>query len=212
MVPSLVKVSVAVIATALIVAAVTFATPATPETPKAISTVMVAGDDGHGSGVHIGRGFIVTAWHVVEGKESMTIRDSAGHEQPGTILWANKAYDLALIRVDKYADISVSRLACDGRLSIGTTVQAVGNPLSLQFIHTWGHVASEIETRDRWKASYIADMTVAPGMSGGPVLDKEGRVVGITVGLSVLSSMMSASPLAIAYIVPSSAVCTLLAK
>lgn len=176
--------------------------------PSAMSAVLVSDDSGHGSGVHIGNGFIVTAAHVVEGKSAMDVTDSLGNKHAGTVLWSNKSYDVALIRIDGYGDIRKSILACSPP-SIGTNIVAKGNPLNLQNITTWGRVASDVRERDRWKLSFIADITIAPGMSGGPVFDARGNVVGIAVGVAVVPFLGAA---AISYIVPSEAVCALMAR
>lgn len=185
---------------------------ANPATPTAISTVLVSDGNGHGSGVHIGQGYILTAAHVVKGHDSMEIKDSAGNTQKGVVLWLNEVYDVALIHIDNSDGIHASPLICTPTFAVGDDVQAVGNPLNLEFIHTWGRVASNVGERGPWKSSLIVDMTIAPGMSGGPVLNKAGEVIGLAVGIAVLPSGFSQSALAISYVVPSSAVCNLLAR
>lgn len=177
-------------------------------TKQAMSSVLVSDDDGNGSGVHIGHGYIVTAAHVVEDHPQMDVTDSLGNKHVGTVLWFNKAYDIALIKIDEYGQIRHSRLMCSPP-KIGTNLVAEGNPLNLQNITTWGRVASDVRERAPWKLSFIADMTVVPGMSGGPVFDKAGDVVGIAVGIAVTPGI---GMTAISYIVPSEAVCDLMAR
>ncbi len=185
--------------------------PAAPS--MASSTVIISNDEGHGSGVHIGHGFILTAAHVVEGQASMQVTDDRGRVQTGTILWANKAYDVALVQVDHTETLAASRLDCTARLAIGDEISAFGNPLNLKFIRTYGKVASDYAAREPWKSSFVASIAVAPGMSGGPVFDKQGDVVGLAVGLAARGSMFGGmAPFAISYIVPSSAVCMLMAR
>lgn len=176
--------------------------------PLAMSAVLVSDASGHGSGVHIGHGYIVTAAHVVEDKPSMDVTDSIGTKHAGTVLWSNKAYDVALIRIDDYSDVRKSALNCSPP-PIGANIVAKGNPLNLQNITTWGRVASDVRERGQWKLSFIADITIAPGMSGGPVFDSRGNVVGISVGVAVMPMM---GVTAISYIVPSEAVCALMAR
>lgn len=187
------------------------AAPAVPVTPRASSTVIISNDEGHGSGVHIGHGFILTAAHVVENRASMQVTDDRGRVQTGTVLWANKAYDVALIRIDRNETLASSRLDCATHLAIGDEISAFGNPLNLKFIRTWGRVASDYGAREPWKSSFVASIAVAPGMSGGPVFDKQGDVVGLAVGLAALKGF-GLSPFAISYVVPSSAVCTLMGR
>lgn len=201
-----------------------FTSPAQPAIKLAISTVFVGDDTGHGSGVHIGSGYILTAAHVTEDKATMPIKDSLGFIQPGTVLWSNKTYDVALIRVDSYAGLATARISCHGALAIGAAVEAIGNPLNLEFVRTWGHVASNTQERLDWKLAYIADLSLAPGSSGGPVFDSAGRVVGLAVGGSVIASAIlqrdgsklpdrfSVTPYSFSYVVPASAACLLLAR
>ncbi len=179
---------------------------------QALSTVMVSDDAGHGSGVHIGSGFILTAAHVVEDRDSMTVTDSDGNAQAATVLWRNKAYDVALIEAADASNIATSQLACHPHLQVGQSLYAVGNPLNLKFVRTYGRVAALIEDRKPWHMSFIADMTIIPGMSGGPVFDAIGRVVGLAVGVSSMPNFAGVPALlGTSYIVPSDAVCLLLA-
>lgn len=185
--------------------------PAAPS--LASSTVIISNDEGHGSGVHIGHGFILTAAHVVEGQTSMQITDDRGRVQTGAVLWANKAYDVALIQIDQSKTLAASRLDCSARLAVGDEISAFGNPLNLKFIRTWGRVASDYGAREPWKSSFVASIAVAPGMSGGGVFDKQGDVVGLAVGLAARGSIFGGmAPFAISYVVPSSAVCLLMAR
>lgn len=179
---------------------------------KAISTVLLDKDAGHGSGVHIGRGFIVTAAHVVADDVEVTVVDSNGASRKGVILWANREYDVALVRVDDYATIEESRMDCDGHLVVGANVRAVGNPLEIRFVHTWGRISASAMERAPFKQAYIVDVTVAPGMSGGPVFDESGGVVGIVNAVAVFNSGFSPTLLPLTYIVPSFAICGLMAQ
>jgi serine protease Do len=190
-----------------------YARPAPAAPPLASSTVIISNDEGHGSGVHIGHGFILTAAHVVEGQTSMQVTDDRGRVQTGAVLWANKAYDVALIQIDQPKTLAASRLNCTARLAVGDEISAFGNPLNLKFIRTWGRVASDYGARDPWKSSFVASIAVAPGMSGGPVFDKQGDVIGLAVGLAARGSLFGGmAPFAISYVVPSSAVCLLMAR
>lgn len=183
--------------------------------PLAISTVIVRNIDrtGHGSGVHIGNGYILTAAHVVDGQSSMDVIDSRGNTQSGAILWSNKDYDVAMIRVRHGNYIAASSLDCRARLMIGDDISAFGNPLNLEFVRTYGKVASTYGGREPWKSSFIASIAVAPGMSGGPIFDHRDNVVGIAVGLVARPFMVGGmAPFAISYVVPASAVCMLMGR
>lgn len=175
--------------------------------PQAISTVFVETTTGHGSGVHIGRGYILTAAHVVDAEPMVKIRDTLNRTVPGAVLWVNKAYDLALVLIDKPV-MDATPLNCAVRPKVGDEISAIGNPMNLLFVHTWGRVAAPVQERMLWKAAFIGDLTIAPGMSGGPIFDRAGNLIGLGVGVSSMG--MTLFP--ISYIVPVSAVCRLMAK
>lgn len=182
--------------------------PTSTPTPKAISTVLLSDDSGHGSGVHLGHGFILTAAHVVEDHPEMDVTDSDGHKQTGKVLWANKTYDVALIRVPK-ANLAASPLNCSAAPPrVGDEVVAIGNPLSIGTIRTWGHVSALADERGPFATAIMVDLTVAPGMSGGPVFDKAGNLVGI------VNAFATSGPFgyAISYVVPIAAACTLMGR
>lgn len=182
----------------------------TPRAPLANSTLKVMIDGGVGSAVHVGRGYAVTAAHVVGDATSVTIKTSTGAEQPAEVLWRNKDYDLALLRVEP-KDIAASPLSCTDP-TVGQQIRGLGNPLGLEFVHTWGRVASGVEPRDMFRSIYFANMAIAGGYSGGPVFDERGRVVGIMVAVRTAPMGFGTSLSGIAYVVPGSAVCSLLAR
>jgi S1-C subfamily serine protease len=61
-------------------------------------------------------------------------------------------------------------------------VQAVGNPLETDFATATGQIAGEALPFGEWASVMLLRLAVAPGDSGGPVLDERGDVVGIVVG------------------------------
>ena len=177
------------------------------------STVKIERDGGHGSGVHIGHGLILTAAHVVDGVESVDVKTDTGKTTKGDVVWISKDYDIALVSTE--ADhLSASRLSCLP-LEVGQNVMAKGNPGGLNFISSWGRISSGIEKRGPWRSSIIVDISIAPGSSGGPLFDDHHRVVGIVVGIA-LTSVVGApfpmgAPVPLSYVVPAMAVCRLMA-
>ena len=91
---------IAAIAAIAIILAVSLGavTPAQPA-HQAGSVVKIMQGTGHGSGVHIGDGFIVTAAHVVGDAKETEIKLDDGATRKAETLWVNKAYDIALVRV-----------------------------------------------------------------------------------------------------------------
>lgn len=168
------------------------------------STVKVLVSNGHGSGVNIGGGLILTAAHVVKDATEFSIKDDRGGKSKAKVLWANDEYDVALLRSQIIT--RTSELSCKP-LRMGEALRAVGNPLDLEFTETHGRVAG---TGPEGKVA--VDITLAPGMSGGPVFDNQNRVRGINDAIMVMPMGFSGSVIGISYIVPSSTVCLLMGK
>jgi S1-C subfamily serine protease len=178
------------------------------------SVVKVKVRGGHGSGVIIRPGYVVTAAHVIESAKEAEIVTSGGSKVKADVLWSNAQYDIALLHF-KHSDLAEGDEATPANLSCGLTrvgdaIHAVGNPGPLEFVHSWGHVSSKADDHGYWKSAYIATVAIAPGSSGGPVFDPNGNVVGITVGISLMQLGMFPAPAPFAYVVPSSAVCFLM--
>jgi S1-C subfamily serine protease len=174
--------------------------------PPALAGVLVsvtsAAGAGHGSGVHTGGGAILTAAHVVEGAERVAVRLSDGRSLDAGILWASPPHDLALLHVEA-ANVEARELRCTP-LSAGEEVFNMANPLSLEFVAIYGRIAGPPRAVDGFARPVLPlDMTVAPGMSGGPLIDAAGRVAGIIVATFLRA------PIGMA--VPASDACRLLA-
>jgi S1-C subfamily serine protease len=164
---------------------------------------------GHGSGVHLGRGLFLTAEHVVEDVDNLKVITNTGREMLAEVAWKNKDYDLAAVRTPLTPNMKVSHLDCRPT-HIGEVVHGVGNPLYLDNITTWGRVAgAPLPLDGAWRTVYSVDMTIAPGMSGGPLYSDDNTVIGIMVGLPVMGNKQFLT--GIGFVVPSTAACDLMA-
>jgi S1-C subfamily serine protease len=197
--------------------------PAYGGTYSDATVVKVSIGEGHGSGVYIGNNEILTAAHVAkEGVAAgFTVKDLNGNEVHAVVLWFNEVADVGLLKLDAPLKNAVPvPLACKTPdVKIGDYVKTIGYPLALDRIHTWGRAASEVLARDGahgpGQVNFIADLTTAPGNSGGPLFDIAGNLAGITVA-SVVS--LSAGPFGVVtsftmltYIIPKSVICRELA-
>lgn len=170
--------------------------------------VMVQRPDepGHGSGVHIGDGFVLTAAHVVGDKTKMRLLADDNQAMEAEVLWTNRAYDVALMKVQRPVMKSAPLSCSDAK--VGTPVRAYGNPMDITFVFTSGTVSGKAREVGPWREALPIDGAVIPGQSGGGVVDTEGRVVGVTVGMM----MMPFGPAAFGLVVPSSTVCRLMGR
>ena len=141
------------------------------------SVVLVEAGGGLGSGVVLEPCCVLTNAHVVCHESVVSVSDETGRKLSGTVLWKDKAEDLAILRVadDCWPTIALADLS---RIREGDEVIAVGHPLGLGFTVTKGIISAT--QRVLAGRTYIqTDAAVNPGNSGGPLLDSKGRLVGI---------------------------------
>jgi S1-C subfamily serine protease len=171
----------------------------------ASSTLYIAlGSGGHGSGVHIGNGLVLTAWHVVDDENDIKAKDTKGVEHDTELMWSNKTYDVALLRIKDFKKLQSRSLSCR-YLDQGEQLSFEGNPFNFDTLTSWGKVSkSAITTVADWKEAYIIDGTLGAGMSGGPAIDGYGYVVGLNVGMLNNTNFVT--------IVPGRTICALLAR
>lgn len=179
-------------------------------TPQAEPVAKIVYDNGHGSAGYIGDGYFITAAHVVGDKGSAPLLLSDGRKISGTVLWTNKAYDIALVRAD-VDGVNPAPLHC-GVPKVGTSIHASGNPNNQDWVTVWGKVGGRDRATGYWQSVVVVDMAIVPGMSGGPVFDDDGNMVGVTVGVMLAPTGLVPSMVGIGYVVPGKAVCELLAR
>ncbi len=129
---------------------------------------------------------ILTNWHVVEGETDIQVQFYDGTRKPASIVGLDAYSDVALLMVSSSpSDVKPLQLSNSSDLYVGQQVVAIGNPLGLAGSLSSGYVSQVnkiIEITDvPIKVPVIQlDITLAPGNSGGPLLDMFGNVVGIT--------------------------------
>lgn len=182
--------------------------PNAPATETA--TVKIQLESGHGSGVHIGDGFIVTAAHVVGDSKEVQLKAKGAEFHKAEVLWTNKAHDIALLRTSS-AGLGTAHLSC-GSARAGDSIVAYGNPLGIEFVAAYGKIAGEPRASGPWKSVYVTDVTTVMGQSGGGTFAENGDLIGITVGVMAAPVGFSGSLVGYGFVVPSTAVCELLAR
>lgn len=117
-------------------------------------------------------GLIITNAHVVSSSRA-TVQLSDGHSFEAQVTAVDRTRDLAALKVNA-TDLPSVTVGDSNTLRVGQLVLAVGNPLGLQSALTIGiiHALSS----QKWVQ---ADIQLAPGNSGGPLADAQGRVIGI---------------------------------
>jgi S1-C subfamily serine protease len=148
-----------------------------------------SGSAGSGAGVVVNAdGTVLTALHVVDGAESITVSFSDGTNAPATIEESDAASDIATLRPQRLPDTVVPAVL-GGGLRVGSPVFAVGHPLGLTDSLSAGVVSAldrTVTVAGNRKLEHLIqfDAAVNPGNSGGPLLNRAGQVVGIVTGLA----------------------------
>lgn len=140
------------------------------------------GGRGIGTGViWRSNGGIVTNYHVVTGGRTVAVLLGDGRTLDATVAAGSRELDLALLEVAAQ-DLPAAPVGESERLRVGELVFAIGNPWGQRNVFTAGIVSAlgAVPVRDDRKATYIrSDVHLAPGNSGGPLLNAQGAVVGI---------------------------------
>lgn len=145
------------------------------------AVVSVARDGASGSGFFVRKdGIILTNAHVVENAAQVEIGLADGRRMIGTVLGADPSMDVAVVRVD-LNDAPVVPLANSDQLQVGQITIAIGNPFGLDRTLTTGVVSAVNRSPKgvQFGGLIQTDAAINPGNSGGPLLDSDGRVIGI---------------------------------
>ncbi len=141
-----------------------------------------------GSGVIAdARGYILTNNHVVEEAAEIEVRLSDDRKFKATIVGRDPKTDLAVLKIDApLGKLPVARLGDSDKLRVGQWAIAIGNPFGLDRTVTVGIISATGRTRvgvATYEAFIQTDASINPGNSGGPLLNLEGRVIGINTAI-----------------------------
>lgn len=148
------------------------------------ATVRIEAYDKGGKSSSVGSGFaitsdgkIVTNYHVIAGAYTLKVKYYDGTTYNVTqVLAYNSSQDVAVLKINK-TDSSYLEIA-EEKVKTGDTVYALGNPYGVNNIFTSGIVSNQSMTISG-KECIAFTAPISPGNSGGPLVNDEGRVVGI---------------------------------
>jgi putative serine protease PepD len=129
-------------------------------------------------------GLIVTNDHVVDGASQVKVMvGTSQNAQDATVVGADPSRDLALLKIDGH-DLKTLSLDDSSKVGVGDATYAIGNPYGLDQTFTSGIVSAlnrDLQSPDGSKISGAiqTDAALNPGNSGGPLLDADGKVIGV---------------------------------
>jgi len=141
---------------------------------------------GTGSGfVYDDQGHILTNNHVVTDAGKIVVKFHDGVEAPAHVVGTDPKSDVAVIKVDNTSYPALPK-GVSSKVRVGDLVMAVGSPFGLSQTVTMGIVSAternELginDANDAYESFLQTDAPINPGNSGGPLVDMDGRVVGI---------------------------------
>jgi S1-C subfamily serine protease len=146
--------------------------------------------EGAGSGAVIdSKGYILTNNHVIKDARRIEVTLADGSKWPGRLVGTDPDNDLAVIRIEAPAEkLKPIPLGSSSDLQVGQKVLAIGNPFGLGETLTTG-IISSLGRSIRSDSGFLmedliqTDAAINPGNSGGPLLDSEGRIIGINTAI-----------------------------
>ena len=137
-------------------------------------------DDGFSAGtgcVIRSDGIILTGSHVIEGAKEIDVTTSDGKIYKASVLAKmGKNKDLALLKISPKGRLKTISFGDSSDVKVGQKVLAIGNPFGFA-----GTLTSGIVSRiDYSKGRIQTDAAINPGCSGGPLLNSQGEVIGIS--------------------------------
>ncbi|HOW96958.1 MAG TPA: trypsin-like peptidase domain-containing protein [Kiritimatiellia bacterium] len=161
---------------------------------------------GQGSGVIVRPdGYVLTSHHVIAGAEQVEVVLDDGTKYPADLVGRDPLTDLAVLKIKAPAETKFTAIepGDSDALRVGEFVIAVGSPFSLDSSVTLGIVSQKGRSVGRlpYEDFIQTDASINPGNSGGPLVDVDGRMVGINAMIQTGGPMVQGS-IGIGFAVP----------
>lgn len=145
-----------------------------------------------GSGViYDSRGYILTNYHVIEDVDEIMVKLMDKREFSARVVGVDPLTDLAVLKIFSFSSFPVPAFGSTKDLGVGEWVMAIGNPYGLDGTVTVG-VISGTHRSDLGIATFEnflqTDASINPGNSGGPLIDLEGKVIGINTAIAKIGA------------------------
>lgn len=140
-----------------------------------------------GSGVLVDpSGIIVTNYHVIGDADEVKVSLAGGREFESKILFKDQSLDLAVLKIDGKDDFPTVKIGDSDSLAVGDLVLAIGNPFGVGQTVTSGIVSAVARSNlgiSDFGFFIQTDAAINPGNSGGPLIDMQGRLVGLNTAI-----------------------------
>jgi serine protease Do len=157
---------------------------------------------GFGSGFIIDpKGIILTNFHVVAGVDQVEVQLTDGRKFLSKDIKGDRKTDLAIVRIDPKGTLPSLELGDSDSMEMGDRVLAIGAPFGLTGTVTQGIVSAKGRNRlnvNMYEDFIQTDAAINPGNSGGPLINLEGKVIGINSAIKSRSGGFQGVGLAIA--------------
>lgn len=133
-------------------------------------------------------GKLLTNAHVVEGAEQVKVTLKNGQSYTGKVIGIDRMTDVAVVKIDA-KNLPTVAIGRSDNLNPGEWAIAIGNPLGLDntvtvgIISALGRTSSEVGVPEKRVRFIQTDAAINPGNSGGPLLNAEGKVIGINTAI-----------------------------
>ncbi len=134
-------------------------------------------------------GYIITNAHVIRGADRFTVQFSDGYTVAAEFVGLDNPTDVGVLKVDPAAGVFPLARATDARVAQGQRVYAFGSPFGFRFsmsegiVSAIGRNAFGVTGQNGYTNFIQTDAAVNPGNSGGPLVDVQGRVIGMNTAI-----------------------------
>lgn len=143
-------------------------------------------------------GHIITNNHVAMASQDLLVNLADDRTVPAQVIGTDAGSDLAVLKIDVRPDqLTLVPLGDSASLRVGQRAIAIGNPFGLERTVTTGVISSLGRTLPRDDSDFQlaqviqTDAAINPGNSGGPLLDSQGRVIGVNTAIRSLTGVNS---------------------
>jgi serine protease Do len=134
-----------------------------------------------GSGViYDAQGYILTNRHVIDGAQAIAVAVVGGKTVTGTLVGQDPVADIAVVKIDPAAVPAVAAFGDSSLARSGQHVVAIGSPLEFETSITRGIISGTNRSVGGTDGLLQTDAQISPGNSGGPLVNAQGQVIGIT--------------------------------